>query len=242
MDTFNILQDFRHLTGELDAINFDRNVDSILQGDLIYRSHSMAASTQCWHLAYSDIPRQLGEGMPGDVPAVEGGSKIILPELSDHMLSHHPRYRDSVMVRDPFRCFDGGDGTSYLSSNRFNVFHTFPGYILTMSAASGVNLLGKDLQGELEVPTNYDPHNESNSVIGYLRTGLEKYYYSNDHFGWHKWEKEKIEWFLVYLITELEPTPFAGRWSRDLPEIQAAYAAIVQDLVRLTWDWYHSAN
>ena len=123
-----------------------------------------------------------------------------------------------------------------------SMFLILPGFILTMSATTGVNVLGNDLQAELEVPTNYDPHNESNSVLGYLRTGLERYYYSNEHFGLHKWEKENIEWFLVYLITELEPTPFAGHWSRDLPDIQAAYGALVQDLVRLTWAWYHPAN
>jgi hypothetical protein len=123
-----------------------------------------------------------------------------------------------------------------------SMFLILPGFVLTMSATTGVNFLGHDRQAELEVPTNYDPHHESNSVLGYLRTGPEKYYYSNDHFGSHKREKENVEWFLVYLITELEPTPFAERWSRNPPEIQAAYAAIVQDLVCLTWDWYHSAD
>jgi hypothetical protein len=98
------------------------------------------------------------------------------------------------------------------------------GVLLTMSSASGVNYLDKNLGEYLNYSKDGRIESEEASVIGFLLKRFAK-------SGTRTWHQPTVEWFLVYLLTELAATPHTIRQGRNASSLISAYQQVVQDLV-----------
>ena len=95
---------------------------------------------------------------------------------------------------------------------------------MTMSSAAGIDYLNRDLPKYLEQPTDMVQDNPDASVVGNILHQFEA-------TGTREWHKETVEWFLVYLVTELGGTPHNIRDGLNAVSILGALQAVVQDLV-----------
>ena len=95
-----------------------------------------------------------------------------------------------------------------------------------MSAAAGVDYLNRDLQAYLEESRDSLFQEEEATVVAHTLTAFEK-------TGTKTWSKATVEWFLVYLVTELGGTPHNLRQGRNLVAIMSAFQYVVQGLVSL---------
>ena len=95
-----------------------------------------------------------------------------------------------------------------------------------MSAAGGVDYLNRDLQTYLEEPRDSLFQEEEATVIAHALTAFEK-------TGTQTWSKATVEWFLVYLATELGATPHNLRQGHNAVAILNAFQYVVQGLVSL---------
>ena len=98
-----------------------------------------------------------------------------------------------------------------------------------MSAAGGVDYLNRDLHAHLEEPRDMLFEEEDVTVVGHLRRAFES-------TGTKTWSKNTVEWFLIYLITELGGTPHTVRAGHSVVSVLNAFQSIVQSLVsRITY-------
>jgi hypothetical protein len=93
-----------------------------------------------------------------------------------------------------------------------------------MSPDLGVDYLDKDLGAYLDYPSDRRLESEEASVLGFMWKRFRK-------SGTHTWHKPTLEWFLVYLLTELAATPHTIRQGRNTVSLISAYQQVVQDLV-----------
>jgi hypothetical protein len=93
-----------------------------------------------------------------------------------------------------------------------------------MSPDLGVDYLDKDMGEYLEYPRDRRLESEEASVLGFMWKRFRK-------SGTHTWHKPTLEWFLVYLLTELAAAPHTIRQGRNTLSLISAYQQVVQDLV-----------
>lgn len=139
----------------------------------------------------------------GDSTPMEG-LQVIPREVEDQTLCMFPFFKNSHLVRDPFRTFHRGDG-----------------FLLTMSPMSGVNYLDKEFPQYLAEPVDTVFDNEDISAVGLCFKAFAEH-------GTSTWHRRTVEWFLIYLLTELGITPHPMRQGYNAPELNSAYSAVIQ--------------
>jgi hypothetical protein len=96
-----------------------------------------------------------------------------------------------------------------------------------MSPAAGVDYLNANLPYYLELSRNdLSQDNFACTTAEIFREFAET--------GTRTWAKASVEWFLVYLITEVGVTPHNIRQGYSVPSLTDAYDSIVHDLVSST--------
>lgn len=89
---------------------------------------------------------------------------------------------------------------------------------------NGVNYLDKDFAEKLKEPPECRILDESTSALARVWQVFEK-------TGTSTWPSETVEWFLVYLMTEVSVTPHAISQGYNAPSLPQAYEAVALDLV-----------
>jgi len=92
-----------------------------------------------------------------------------------------------------------------------------------MSPPNGVDYLDRDLSKHLRETEELISDNDDASVIPFLMNKFEK-------TGTSTWYKETVEWLLVYLATELGPTPHNIRQGHNAPSVLHTYHAVIRQL------------
>ena len=95
-----------------------------------------------------------------------------------------------------------------------------------MSAAAGVDYLNRDLQTYLEESRDSLFQEEEATVVAHALSAFEK-------TGTKNWSKATVEWFLIYIVTELGATPHNIRQGHNAISIMNAFQYVVQGLVSL---------
>jgi hypothetical protein len=93
-----------------------------------------------------------------------------------------------------------------------------------MSSDNGVHYLDKNLEEYLNYPRDRRVESEEGSALGFMWKRFSK-------SGTHTWHQPTVEWFVVYLLTELAATPHTVRQGRNAVSLISAYQKVVQDLV-----------
>ena len=146
------------------------------------------------------------------------GPKDCLQPLSRFVdkqaLSNHPFYKDAQVVRNPFR-----------------TFHRSDGFLLTLSSMNGINYLDKDFSNYVAEPLDAFFDNDDASALGHA-------YQAFAVNGTSTWHRRSVEWFLIYLLTEVGATPHPYRQGFNAPSLDSAYSSVIQDLKRRRFeDW-----
>ena len=100
------------------------------------------------------------------------------------------------------------------------------GVILTMSAAKGIDYVTRDLPIYLDDSPETTCNNPSASALAHLRTHFET-------TGTQMWHKSTVEYFLVFLLTELAVTPHNGREGYNAISVLDGFQAVVRNLVSI---------
>ena len=161
-----------------------------------------------WNLVSSDMPWQLHEGLSMGSLGPKDGLKPVGRQVDRQTLSMHPFYENAHLVRDPFRCFHRGDG-----------------FLLTLSPMAGINYLDKNFSKYLSEPIDAMFDNDDASAIGHAFQAFAD-------SGTSTWHRKTVEWFLVYLITEVGVTPHPFRQGFNAPTLDSVYSSVIQDLKR----------
>ncbi|KAL9603603.1 MAG: hypothetical protein Q9219_001106 [cf. Caloplaca sp. 3 TL-2023] len=207
-DVYLLLSNLTELDEDLDQASFKNDRNSSLQSDIQWRENHLGLTASYWNLVASDMPWQLDEGLSIGIRGPLEGLQPITRHVEPQMLSTHPFFRDSHLVRNIFRTFHRADGV-----------------LLTMSPMAGVNYLDKKLLQHLSEPIHAIFGNENAFAPGNVFSAFADQ-------GTNTWHRRTVEWFLVYLITEVGVTPHAQRQGYNAPELDNAYQAIIQDLKR----------
>lgn len=207
-DVCLLLRNLESLNTKLDATAVDDIKDDELIKDIEWRSDHLAAPTGYWDLVSADMAWQFSEGLGAGLSGPHAGLKPIGRQVDQQILSQHPFYRRSQVVRSSFRCFHRSDG-----------------YLLSLSPPIGVNYLDKNFSRYIQEPVDslFDNCNAS-ALANVFSTWAED--------GTKFWGRKTVEWFLIYLITEVCATPHSIRSGHSAPDIGIAYHSIVQDLKR----------
>ncbi|KAL8823570.1 MAG: hypothetical protein Q9191_005733, partial [Dirinaria sp. TL-2023a] len=207
-DVYLLLKDLDGLDEQLEEHIWDGDKNSSFQSDVTWRAGHLGVSANYWTMAASDMPWQLSEGMTLGSQGPMEGLKPIGRHIERQLLSSHPFYAKSQLVRNPFRTFHRGDG-----------------FLLTLSPMAGVNYLDKNLSQYLSEPLDAMFDNDDASAVGHVfQAFAEK--------GTRTWHRRTTEWFLVYLLTEVGCTPHSIRQGFNAPPMENAYSVVVQDLKR----------
>ncbi|KAI9771406.1 MAG: hypothetical protein M1839_002796 [Geoglossum umbratile] len=190
--------------------------DAVRNNDLRYnikwRAHHHGATLGYWNLVESDMPWQISEGIVLGQLGPKGGLKSMGREIDKQALSKHPSFEKAQLVRNMFRCFHRADGC-----------------LLTLSAAVGIDYLDKDFPEYLEDPIQCILENDDASAIG-------RAFQAFAETGTSTWHRKTVDWFLVYLITEVGVTPHTYRQGHNAVSVVTAYQHVVQDLKRRRYD------
>ena len=98
------------------------------------------------------------------------------------------------------------------------------GCLLTISPMNGVNYVDKDFAEKLKEPPQCRIFDESTSALARVWQVFEK-------TGTSTWPSETVEWFLVYLTTEVCVTSHTISQGFNAPSLLKAYEAVALDLV-----------
>jgi hypothetical protein len=96
-----------------------------------------------------------------------------------------------------------------------------------MSSDTGIHYLDKNLPAYLNFSTEGREDCEDTSVLGYLFKRFEQN-------GTRYWPEKTVEWFLVYLLTELAVTPHSIRQGNHAMSLITAYERVLERLVSET--------
>jgi hypothetical protein len=91
---------------------------------------------------------------------------------------------------------------------------------------NGINYLDKDFAEKLKEPPGCRINDESTSALARVWQVFEK-------TGTSTWPSETVEWFLVYLMTEVSATPHSISQGYNAPSLPQAYEAVALDLVSI---------
>jgi len=97
-----------------------------------------------------------------------------------------------------------------------------------MSPTAGVDYLNTNMRHYLHMPKPLLQHDNFASATAQIFREFSE-------TGTTTWRRKNVEWFLVYLITELGTTPHNIRQGYSIPSLMDAYDAIVHELVNLPY-------
>lgn len=211
-DVYLFLKSLKDFQEPLNDCAWDGDENANLHSDIDWRADHLGMDATYWNLVDSDMPWQLTEGIAmGNQGPVEG-LRPIGRHIDKQALSSHPFFEKSQLVRNPFRCFHRSDG-----------------YLLTLSPMAGVNYLDKNMAQHLDDPIDLIFDNDNASAVGHFFQAFAEQ-------GTTSWHRRTVEWFLVYLITEVGVTPHNLRQGCNAPSIESAYQSVIQDLKRRRYD------
>ena len=211
-DVYLLLKDLPGFDTKLEKHIWDGENNASLQSDIDWRANHLGTQASYWNLTASDMPWQMMEGMAMVGYGPTEGLKPIGREVERQSISKHPFYRGAQLVRNPFR-----------------TFHRDDGFLLTLSPMAGVNYLDKHLNRHMSEPPDTVFYNDDASAVGHV-------YQAFADQGSATWHRRTVEWFLIYLLTEVGCTPHTIRQGGNAPSIEAAYTTIIQDLKRRRYD------
>ena len=212
-DVYLLLHNNEALLPDLNASTWKADQNASLHTDVDWRADHMALGHDFWTLVASDMPWQLSEGLAmGTGGSPKDGFRQINRQIDKQILSSHPFYKDAQLVRNPFR-----------------TFHRSDGFLLTLSPMAGINYLDKHFSRYLGEPIDAIFDNDDASAVGHV-------YQAFAEQGTSTWHRRTVEWFLVYLISEVGVTPHGLRQGHNAPAIETAYSSVIQDLKRRRYD------
>ena len=211
-DVYLLLKDISGFDEELEKYLWDGENNASLHSDLEWRADHLGIEASYWNLTASDMPWQLTEGMTMSGYGPTEGLKPISRHIDRQALSAHPFFDKAQLVRNPFR-----------------TFHRADGFLLTLSPMAGVNYLDKNLSRHLSEPLDTVFYNDNASAVGHVFQAFSEQ-------GSATWHRRTVEWFLVYLLTEVGCTPHNIRQGCNAPTLEMAYSTVIQDLKRRRFD------
>lgn len=207
-DTWLLLHNMHELDEDLDESTWKNDHNASFHHDVDWRAGHLGMKPTFWNLVDSDMPWQLSEGLAMGSQGPKDGLRPISRHVDRQTLSSHHFYSDAQLVRNPFRTFHRGDG-----------------YLLTLSPMAGVNYLDRDFSRHLAEPIDTIFGNDDASAVGHV-------YEAFAQNGTGSWHRRSVEWFLVYLLTEVGTTPHNFRQGCNAPSFESAYSSVIQDLKR----------
>ncbi|KAI9844689.1 MAG: hypothetical protein M1837_005431 [Sclerophora amabilis] len=209
-DACILLKKYPGLSERLDETLFWGTQDINLWNDMKWRCDHVNIDMSYWNIEQSDMPWQLSEGivLGGDGP--QDGLKAADRTYAPQMFSQHPFYKQA---------------RARLVKTQIRTFHRDDGCLLTLTPMCGVNYLDKDFAEKVKEPPECRIDDESVSALARVWQIFEK-------TGTSTWPSETVEWFLVYLMTEISVTPHAVSQGFNAPSLHQAYQAIALDLKR----------
>lgn len=214
-DTYCYLSKTRKLDATLDQSCFDGDHNEKLRGDLDWRTSIFNKTIRFWDLVASDLPFQLSDGIPFQSQGPLAAIKPSLNSKDFEILSQHPHFNKAQLVRDQFRCF-----------------HNNNGFLLTMSAAKGVDYLDSRLEEYLCEPPDSIINNHHASAVGHVM----KHFESKGTSTRGQWHMATVEWLLVHIITEVGVTPHNFREGRNIGGLMEGYEEILRELKQRVFD------
>lgn len=232
-DTFFLLRDRQALSKILDDTLFLNVNNDKIRKDVQWRCDHLNIDMTFWNVMQCGSPDQLSESiLTGVVQWPSDGVRPTDRPITEQMFSRHPFYKQARarLVKTIFRIFHRDDGQS--SPLTGFIYQTFclrgrkTGCLLTISPMNGINYVDKDFSKKLKEPPQCRIFDESTSALARVWQVFEK-------TGTSTWPSETVEWFLVYLVTELAITPHTISQGFNAPSLVKAYAAVALDLVSI---------
>ena len=211
-DIYLLLHDKSELQDDLNESTWRADRNASLRSDVHWRSEHLAIEPSFWNLVDADMPWQLSEGLAMGAMGPRDGLTPIVRHVDKQILSLHPFYTNAQLVRSPFR-----------------TFHRSDGFLLSLSPMAGVNYLDKNFNRHLSEPLDALFDNDDASAVGHVFQAFADQ-------GTKTWHRNTVEWFLVYLITEVGVTPHNFRQGCNAPSFESAYSSVIQDLKRRRYD------
>ena len=218
-DVYLLLREEKNLLEDLNESTWKADRNASLHTDVEWRADHLGMDADFWSLVDADIPWQLSEGIAMGPMGPKDGILSIPRNVDKQTLSSHPFYENAQLVRNPFR-----------------TFHRSDGFLLTLSPMAGINYLDKDFKRHLAEPIDAIFYNEDASAVGHI-------YQAFANQGTSNWHRRTVEWFLVYLLTEIGVTPHNLRQGCNAPSFESAYSSVIQNLKRRRYDqWKPNAT
>lgn len=207
-DVYLLLNKKKEMHEDLNESTWKADRNASLHSDIDWRADHLAMEPTFWNLVDSDMPWQLTEGLAMGAQGPRDGLQPIARHVDKQVLSSHPFYKDAQLVRNPFR-----------------TFHRSDGFLLTLSPMAGVNYLDKNFQRHIREPLDAIFDNDDASAVGHVFQAFADQ-------GTNTWHRRTVEWFLIYLLTEIGMTPHNLRQGCNAPTFESAYSVVIQDLKR----------
>lgn len=211
-DVYLLLHDNKKLHEDLNESTWKADQNASLRSDIDWRADHLAMQPTFWNLVDSDMPWQLSEGLAMGSLGPRDGLRPVSRHVDRQIISSHPFYKDAQLVRSPFR-----------------TFHRSDGFLLTLSPMAGVNYLDKNFRRHLAEPIDTIFDNDDASAVGHIFQAFADQ-------GTSTWHRRNVEWFLVYMLTEVGVTPHNLRQGCNAPSFESAYSTVIQDLKRRRYD------
>ena len=211
-DVYLLLQGNQELHEDLNECTWKADQNSSLRSDINWRADHLAMEPTFWNLVDSDMPWQLSEGLAMGALGPRDGLQPVSRHVDRQTISSHPFYKAAQLVRSPFRTFHRGDG-----------------FLLTLSPMAGVNYLDKNFSKHLAEPIDAMFDNDDASAVGHIFQAFADQ-------GTNTWHRRTVEWFLVYMLTEVGVTPHNFRQGCNAPAFESAYSTVIQDLKRRRYE------
>ena len=240
-DIYLLLHDKSELKDDLNESTWRADRNPSLHSDVDWRADHLAMEPSFWNLVDADskalfelirypspptfcspslkmltrkcaVPWQLSEGLAMGAMGPRDGLQPIVRHVDKQILSLHPFYTNAQLVRSPFR-----------------TFHRSDGFLLSLSPMAGVNYLDKNFKRHLSEPLDAFFDNDDASAVGHVFQAFAEQ-------GTKTWHRKTVEWFLVYLITEVGVTPHNFRQGFNAPSFESAYSSVIQDLKRRRYE------
>lgn len=112
-DVYVLSKKVPNLARELDQNAVESIGNKNLQTDIYWRSKHLGVSPSFWNLSQSDMAWQLSEGFGVAWHGAMSALKPLDHKANEQILSRHPFYNPSQIVRDVFRLFHRADGKLY---------------------------------------------------------------------------------------------------------------------------------
>lgn len=111
-DAYVLSKKLPQVSQKLDQTAFDGINNPDLRKDILWRSKHLGVPPTFWNLSQSDMAWQLSEGFGVGGHGPMSALKPLEAKAKGQMLSQHPFFGSSQIVRDAFRLFHRGDGKS----------------------------------------------------------------------------------------------------------------------------------